>query len=120
VLIHRLAEDAQKLTELRGILRGQVHTARKFAVEHCHRYNENKGLKDMLATIDNFLGDVDCRISQLDQIVRDILQFVCILAIPPNALLNLTLCRSLPGFRLVRLTDQRASQQVCGALVGLL
>ncbi|KAF2181531.1 hypothetical protein K469DRAFT_589019 [Zopfia rhizophila CBS 207.26] len=68
-LIHHLAEDAQDWAELRSILNGQVRTARNFAVEHCHRYDD-KGLKCAQEAIDGLSDDVMDRISQLDQIVR--------------------------------------------------
>ena len=87
-LVHYLAEDAQKLAELRGILRGQVHTAKKFAVGHCHRYNERKGQKDVQEAINGFSSDIDRLISGLDQTVRDILQFVSISTILSNYLSN--------------------------------
>jgi len=74
-LIHRLAEDAQIFTELRSILQGQVHTAKKFAAGHRHLHNEDKRLKDVEGVIDGFGGNVNNRISQLDQTVRDLLQF---------------------------------------------
>lgn len=43
-LIAHFVKDAQKWTELRSILRDQVHIARGFAVEYCRRYNGDKGL----------------------------------------------------------------------------
>lgn len=110
-LIHYLAEDAQEWAKLRSILRGQVRTARDFAVEHCHRYNEDKGLRVMQEAIDSFSSEVNNQISQLDQTVKDLLQFVSIFTVLSNDLIELTMVRSLPGFRLMRLIDQRVLQQ---------
>ena len=110
-LIHHLAEDAQEWAELRSILRSQVCTARDFAVGHCRRYNEDKGLRVMQKAIDSFSDEVNDQISQPDQTVKDILQFVSIFHALSNSLSELTLVRSLPGSQLMRLIDQRASQQ---------
>ncbi|KAF2188018.1 hypothetical protein K469DRAFT_567803, partial [Zopfia rhizophila CBS 207.26] len=74
-LIPRLAEDAREWTNLRRILKDQVNTAGNFAVDYCYRYNENKGLEDLKGVIDGFADTVSDRISQLDQTVRDLLQF---------------------------------------------
>jgi hypothetical protein len=109
-LIHRLAEDAYKWAKLRNILQDQVYTARKFAVDYSHRYNASEALEDLRESIDGFADDVNHRINQLDQIVRDLLQLVSLLIILFNDLSELILCRSSPGSRLMRPTDHRASQ----------
>ena len=98
--IHHLAQDAQQWTKLRDILRGQLETIRSSAVEHCRRYNENEGIKDIQKAIDDFTDEVNGRISQLDQIVRDLLQIVSMLTIISNNYV-LTLCRNLLGSRWV-------------------
>lgn len=56
-LIHRLAENAQTWAELRNVLRDQGHTARQFAIEHCHRYYGDKGLKDVREVVDGFIAN---------------------------------------------------------------
>jgi hypothetical protein len=76
-LIHHLAEDAQEWAKLRSILRGQVRTARDFSAEHCRRYNPDK-VRHVQAAIDDFSDDVGGRLSQLDQTVKDLLQFVSV------------------------------------------
>jgi hypothetical protein len=47
--------------------------ARKFAVDHSHRYNEDRGLKDLQEAVDGFAGNTNHQISQLDQTGRDLL-----------------------------------------------
>jgi hypothetical protein len=92
-------------------LKHQVNTAGEFAVDYCYRYNENKGLEDLNGVIDGFADKVNDRISQLDQTVRDLLQFVSILAVLSNNSPELILYRNLPGSRSMRPTNQRALQQ---------
>jgi hypothetical protein len=75
-LIHRLAEDAQEWAKLRSILRGQVRAARNFAVEYCRSYDQDNGSRVMEEAIDRFRVEVSDQISQLEQTVKDILQFV--------------------------------------------
>lgn len=85
-LIHHLAEDAQDWAELRSILRCQVRTAREFALQYCHSYNEENGPRIMCKTIDSFADEVDSQIGRLDQTVKDLLQFVSTFTVPPTAL----------------------------------
>ena len=75
-LIHRLAEDAQELAKLRSILRGQVREARNFAVEYCRHYDKDNGSIVMQEAIDCFKSEVNDQIAQLEQTVKDLLQFV--------------------------------------------
>lgn len=76
--MHRLANDAQKWAEIRIILEDQVAVARKFVADYGHRYNANQIPKDLQQSIDEFEVNVNGRISQLDQTVRDLLQIVSI------------------------------------------
>jgi hypothetical protein len=75
-LIHHLAEDAQELAKLRSILRDQIREARKFAVEYCSYYDQDNGSKVMQEAINCFKVEVNDHISQLEQTVKDLLQFV--------------------------------------------
>jgi ABC-type transporter Mla subunit MlaD len=92
---------------LRSILRGQVRAAKDFATEHFRRYNADKGT-EVQETIESFSNEVGDRLHQLDQTVKDLLQFVSILTILSSRV-NRT--RSLPGCPSTRLTDQRALQE---------
>jgi hypothetical protein len=75
-LIDCLANDAQKLAELRSILRSQVCDARKFITNYCQLYYANQVPKDLELLIDEFELDINSHLEQLDQIVRDLLQIV--------------------------------------------
>lgn len=77
-LIDCLANDAQKLAELRSILRSQVCDARKFITNYCQLYYANQVPKDLGLLIDDFELDITSHLEQLDQIVRDLLQIVSI------------------------------------------
>ncbi|KAF2800332.1 hypothetical protein K505DRAFT_228981, partial [Melanomma pulvis-pyrius CBS 109.77] len=74
-LIHHLAEDAQEWAKLRSILRGQVRAAKSFAVEYCSCYDQDNGSRVMQEAIDCFNTEVSDQISQLEQTVKDLLQF---------------------------------------------
>jgi hypothetical protein len=78
-LIHHLAEDARNLAELRSILKGQIQSARKFAMKYCGKYDQDGGSRTMHSEIDQFATDVNEQFNNLDQTVKDLLQFVCIL-----------------------------------------
>jgi hypothetical protein len=78
-LIHDLARDAREWAELRSILRGQIQAAKDFVVKYCRNYNQGSTLKTMHSAIDQLNTDVNEHIDRLDQTVKDLLQFVCIL-----------------------------------------
>jgi hypothetical protein len=63
------------LADHHTFLQDQVATAKKF-VKESGRYYEDNALKDLQNVIDSFAGDINHRIRQLDQTVRDVLQFV--------------------------------------------
>ncbi|OAF98488.1 ankyrin, partial [Paraphaeosphaeria sporulosa] len=73
-LIHYLAEDAQEWAKLRKALRTQVQAVRDFIRDYC-RYCEQEYSKTMRLPIDQFDTDVNEKINQLDQTVKDLLQF---------------------------------------------
>lgn len=76
-MIDHLANDAQKLAELRNILHDQVRAAEQFVKDYCRYYNANKIPKGLLEElVDEFELVVNKRIGQLDQVVRDLLQIV--------------------------------------------
>jgi hypothetical protein len=110
-LISRLANDAQKWTELSSNLRGQIHTARKFAIDHCNRYNGGKGLNVVQETVEGFSEKVTGRIDHLNQTVRDLLQLVGSHVVPSGELSLLKLGRSSRGFQSTKRIDQEASQR---------
>ncbi|KUL83782.1 hypothetical protein ZTR_06613 [Talaromyces verruculosus] len=74
-LMRQLARDAQKWTELRSILQDHTDTAQKFIVEYSQRYNANRFPKDLQKTVDEFKAKISRRLDQLDQTIRDLLQF---------------------------------------------
>jgi hypothetical protein len=76
--MHRLAKDAQKWAELRCMLQDHIDEARNFVADYCLRYNANKIPKDIRQLTDEFELNVNNRINQLDQTVRDLLQIVSI------------------------------------------
>ncbi|KAF4441559.1 ankyrin, partial [Fusarium albosuccineum] len=70
--ILHLAEDAQKLANLRECLQGQVLTAREFVVDYSRRYgagNDRKAFEEI-----HRFADVGNHIKNLEQTVRDLLQ----------------------------------------------
>lgn len=75
--MHRLAKDAQNLAEPRRILQDQIREAREFVADYCPRYNANKTPKDV-QQLDEFEVEVNSRLKQLDQTVRDLLQIVSV------------------------------------------
>jgi hypothetical protein len=93
--MHRLAKDAQKWAELRRILQDQIRGARKFVADYCQCYNANQTPKDV-QQLDEFEINVNNRIRELDQTVRDLLQIVRIVDCF-YTLSKLILYRSLPG-----------------------
>ena len=76
-LIHRLAEDLKEYAEVRKVFRGQIRSARKFVTDYCERYYQDNDGKEMKVPINEFEVDIGEKIDQLDQTVKDLLQFVC-------------------------------------------
>lgn len=77
IFIHRLADDSKEYAEVRKVFRGQIRSATKFVTEYSERYDQEKDAKEMKAPIKEFEADIGERIDQLDQTVKDLLQFVC-------------------------------------------
>lgn len=101
-LMRRLARDAQKWTELRSILQDHTDVAQKFIVEYSERYHANQFPIDLQRTVNEFKVDISRRLDQLDQTIRDLLQFVRFsvpLTCVPVMLIPL---RNLPGPQLTR------------------
>lgn len=76
-LIHRLAEDLKEYAEVRKVFRGQIRSARKFVTEYSERFYQENDAKEMKVPIKAFEADIGEKIDQLDQTVKDLLQFVC-------------------------------------------
>jgi hypothetical protein len=76
-LIHRLAEDLKEYAEVRKVFRGQIRSARNFVTEYSERYYQENDAKEMKVPIKAFEADIGEKIDQLDQTVKDLLQFVC-------------------------------------------
>ena len=76
-LIHRLAEDARESAKLRKAFRGQVRVARDFVIDYCRCCDLDEDRKAIQSPIDRFNADIGEKINQLDQTVKDLLQFVC-------------------------------------------
>jgi hypothetical protein len=74
--MRRLAKDAQRWAELRSILQDHADVAQKFIVEYSERYNANQFPKDLQHTVKEFKAKISLRLDQLDQTIRDLLQFV--------------------------------------------
>lgn len=88
-LINRLAEDAHELAQLRNNFKGQLQSAQKFVVEYCSKYDHDGGRKTMQLEIDQFAIDVNEQFNQLDQTVKELIQFVRLLiSLFPLANLN--------------------------------
>lgn len=75
--MRRLAKDAQKWTELRSLLQNHTDVAQKFVADYSERYNANQFPKDLQHSVNEFKVKTSRRIDQLDQTIRDLLQFVC-------------------------------------------
>jgi hypothetical protein len=75
-LIHYLAEDAQEWAKLRKALRVQVEALGNFMRDYC-RCCELAPSKAMWQPIKQFDHEVNEKINQLDQTVKDLLQLVC-------------------------------------------
>jgi hypothetical protein len=75
-LIERLAEDAHELAQLRSHFQGQVQSAQKFVVGYCGKYDDGVGRRTMQSEIGQFAVDVNEKFNQLDQTVKELLQFV--------------------------------------------
>lgn len=74
--MRRLAKDAQKWTELRSIMQDHADSAERFGVYYCERYNANKIPEELHKSVNELKVKVSGRINQLDQTIRDLLQFV--------------------------------------------
>ena len=70
--------DAQQLAEFRRNLGDQVNTAAEFAQDYCRKYDSGDHLTAAQSAIDEFSSKTSARIFQLDQTVRDLLQFVSV------------------------------------------
>lgn len=75
-LINCLADDAHKLAQLRSDFKGQIQSAQKFVIEYCDKYDDDGGRRTMQSEIDQFAVDVNEQFNQLDQTVKELLQFV--------------------------------------------
>ncbi|KAJ2986733.1 hypothetical protein NUW58_g4888 [Xylaria curta] len=73
-LMRRLAKDAQKWVELRGILRDQIREAKKFITDYCQYYNANNIPDDLRLETEEMEQNINNRIGKLDQTSRDLLQ----------------------------------------------
>ena len=106
-LIHHLAEDLKEWAELRKAFKGQIRSARKFVSDYCHCCYQDDNEKDMKAPIDKFEAEIGERIDELDQTVKDLLQFVCSMLTPrfPKLLIS---DRSLLGYQSMKHIDLRA------------
>lgn len=71
-------------------LQDQVATAKEIAKES-GGYDEDNAVKDLQSAIDDFSNDINHRIKQLDQTVRDLLQFVSIIIIIFNKFIGVDL-----------------------------
>ncbi|OAL45449.1 hypothetical protein IQ07DRAFT_548142 [Pyrenochaeta sp. DS3sAY3a] len=74
-LIRLLAEDAQTLAMLRSVLQSQILTVKTFADEYCHSYDRGGGQQIIYSEINLYDVDVSKCIQQLEQTVKDLLQF---------------------------------------------
>lgn len=79
--MRQLARDAQKWTELRAILQDHTTVAQNFILIHSMRYNANQFPTDLQNTVNEFKAKITRRLDQLDQTIRDLLQFVCFRAL---------------------------------------
>jgi uncharacterized coiled-coil DUF342 family protein len=76
-LIQHLAEDAKEWARLRRTLQRQVLTATDLARKHFRRYDTDK-ISKVQEAIDSLSDEVGDRLRQMDQTVKDLLQFVSI------------------------------------------
>ncbi|KAL5085099.1 hypothetical protein Trisim1_010887 [Trichoderma cf. simile WF8] len=77
-MINFLAKDAQQLAQLRKILASQTSDAEEFLKDYCLRFQrEQQALQDTMRVLkDEFQVEIIQRFENLDQSVRDLLQFV--------------------------------------------
>lgn len=81
-LIDRLAGVAKNLAEIRNDVQDQSHKARPFVNEYHRRHNEPvKALEKSLATVDRCFENTTKKLDELDQAVRDLLQFASCLTV---------------------------------------
>jgi hypothetical protein len=64
------------LAQLRSDFKVQLQSAQKFGVDYCSKYDDNGGRRTMQPKIDQFAVDVNEQFNQLDQTVKELLQFV--------------------------------------------
>ncbi|KAH7200630.1 ankyrin repeat-containing domain protein [Fusarium oxysporum] len=75
-LIDRLARLARNLAEIRNYLEDQFHEARPFSDDYRRRYNETVGVSEKgQATVNRCFENTTKKLDELDQTVRDLLQF---------------------------------------------
>ncbi|KAL7903818.1 ankyrin repeat-containing domain protein [Trichoderma velutinum] len=75
-IINLLAKDAQRLAQLRNILAGQIFDAEKFIKDYCLRFRVDRIPHDIIRSLkDEIQLEINQRIQDLDQSVRDLLQF---------------------------------------------
>lgn len=77
-MINFLAKDAQQLAKLRSILASQTSDAEEFLKDYCLRFHREQALHDvtMRCLKEEFQAAITQRFENLDQSVRDLLQFV--------------------------------------------
>lgn len=78
-LIDTIAENMLKWTQIQGTLADQVTEARNFVSQY-QRFSETRHFSEnMNRSIDLLDRDVSGQIEKLEQVVRDLLQIVCVL-----------------------------------------
>ena len=70
--MRRLANDSQKLAELRREFQGHIEATRKFIVDYSRNYNANRS-SDNLKWVDECEIEIINRMNQLDQTAVEIL-----------------------------------------------
>lgn len=73
-----IAENMLRWTQIQGTLSDQVTEARSFVSQY-QRFSETRHFSENMNTVIDLLErDVSSQIEKLEQIVRDLLQIVCI------------------------------------------
>ncbi|KAL7790671.1 ankyrin repeat-containing domain protein [Trichoderma afarasin] len=77
-MINFLAKDAQQLANLRSILASQTSDSEEFLKYYCLRFHREQALQDITMRFlkEEFQAGITQRLENLDQSVRDLLQFV--------------------------------------------
>ncbi|KAI0003433.1 hypothetical protein F4779DRAFT_621915 [Xylariaceae sp. FL0662B] len=73
-LLDTLLEGGYEWLDLRKKLQDQVEMAKRFGQEYAYRHDETEALPGLLQTIDTLQRNVNERLSQLDEISRDLIQ----------------------------------------------